>query len=755
MDARWGFLRDWCAPVRDRLSFPLALPPRLPVRRFAGLGVRLPADRSAATLALLRDVRHALALLSLVARVDGCAWRHALVEYCALAVENNEDVFESELFQPRFVVCPDEPLVVKQGVWPSGLLRDWASSTDPEEEEEEAFVSAVQRVAAMNERAGRLPYTEIPLTVVVSLAFLTMDDSRVDEYMRLMWEDVAAVRSSHGFCASPSLVDDSTQLALVFVVDAVEIDAAERRLTPGVLSVMAEVIAASDGLEVDRLGVNIDPSDGMLADRTSAAEDVAELLVQLLCSDPSPTRGRLGDVKIDSARWTAPQFARLCSAVAMARSRVQLEIPLHMEDLELSTRRSIWEMLAYALFSAHSRSSVTTLTLTGAQIDVDDVEAMTRVLAADDPTELLFGSKIVEEDHSATEHHAVADTSHQLGTLQRGATVTIDPLHNEFYLNASSWRVQSDIRGVRLLESSNSNPAVKVLAPGIGVCTVHRDDMVVDETVMNQQAKRRVTSLTLSFSDGSAQTLEGLSRLLKLVGASLVSLAVHIPSGDGPLRVDAFLRWCPRLKTLVVHGSAVHTPSLVQCCNTHGIRLAQLLCDFDTFPCLAAELEDPSTLLSRTLRHLSIASRTQWASEHLKQVWAMHRMLGHNSVLEYVDVVMGRATGYMNGLHDLHHSVAVRTPLSLACRLAFISVVNGSTPLRVGMWAKRARRTALPGRRQPPRLSEALDQRVLSTIFAFAAPKAPRCVYVRYFGELTHYFVQSRLHHQQQNRNAA
>lgn len=116
-------------------------------------------------------------------------------------------MFESDLFVPRFVVCPDEPLVVKDDAWPACLLRDFAASTD--RHEEEAFVAAAQWIAAMAKRGGRTTtYVEIPLTVVISLSFLTMDDERVDAYARLLWADVAAVRSKRGFPAAAALVSD-------------------------------------------------------------------------------------------------------------------------------------------------------------------------------------------------------------------------------------------------------------------------------------------------------------------------------------------------------------------------------------------------------------------------------------------------------------------------------------------------------------------------------------------------------------------
>lgn len=113
-------------------------------------------------------------------------------------------------------------------------------------------------------------------------------------------------------------------------------------------------------------------------------------------------------------------------------------------------------------------------------------------------------------------------------------------------------------------------------------------------------------------------------------------------------------------------------------------------------------------------------------------------MLGRNHVLEYVDVTAHRGTGHkrnQNGLHPLHHSVTICKPLSLACRLAFISVINGSTSFVRDSGRKRTKREASPSRREPPHLPKALDRRLVSAIFEFAAPLVRRCVYIRYHGQ--------------------
>lgn len=180
-----------------------------------------------------------------------------------------------------------------------------------------------------------------------------------------------------------------------------------------------------------------------------------------------------------------------------------------------------------------------------------------------------------------------------------------------------SWLLQNDIEFVRVQDSGRGNATVTVLAPGFGVCTVHHDDEVSTNAGTGHPARRQVTSLTLTLSNGTLGARRGLSRLLELVGAPLTYLAIQAQSCDGPMRVDDLLKWCPRLEMLVVHGTAIETQSLVQACRDNNIHLTQLLCDFDDVPLLAAELENPSARLARSLRHLSIATRTRWASEHM------------------------------------------------------------------------------------------------------------------------------------------
>lgn len=82
---RWRFLRRWLQPLRNRLSISEVTSSASVSSRFEGIRVSLPEPPD---LVLLADMRRAMQLLAMVARVDPTEWKHVLETCRSDAGEN-------------------------------------------------------------------------------------------------------------------------------------------------------------------------------------------------------------------------------------------------------------------------------------------------------------------------------------------------------------------------------------------------------------------------------------------------------------------------------------------------------------------------------------------------------------------------------------------------------------------------------------------------------------------------------------------
>lgn len=99
LDARWAFLRPWCALLRGRLTVGLEWTGRVPAIKYLGLSVALAPSDTDADLCAVR------AAMLLLARVDFWAWKHVLSAHCGADVDPIPGSFESEAFrESRFVL---------------------------------------------------------------------------------------------------------------------------------------------------------------------------------------------------------------------------------------------------------------------------------------------------------------------------------------------------------------------------------------------------------------------------------------------------------------------------------------------------------------------------------------------------------------------------------------------------------------------------------------------------------------------------
>lgn len=749
MDARWGFLRAWCAPVRGVLSIERALQPHVPYERFDGIRVEIPRksggrDRAA----MLRGIRHSLVLLTLVERVDPHAWRHALVDYCALDMENEDDMLESEDFRPRFLLLPEEAPGLELNEWPGVVLRDLAGSVD--RKEEKAFAATVKRVASMLERNGDASGPiEIPLAVRVTLAYMADDVEDMDAYARSMWHVLSEINTTHGGYRLPgvniSSDEERATPECVFVLGQIEMDSTRQELTPGLVDVLEDMITSSDGLEFSQFAVNVCAGSSEHFSHDTAVRAMGRLVQFLLCMADTSSRAVLDAVSLDCQNLSEPEFARLFSAIAAARSTERLTLSLDMDELDPVERASMWEQLAFALFSKHSRSTVRNLTLFGAYIGNEDADTISLLLDAEDPSAMLFGALGGQDDDAdaeASERIETTSSQHQAWMLSKGTTISFQQMSpDEEIFSLPTWPLDKNIRSVTVLDDDGERDDVTVLVPGYGVCKTRRDRLVASSASQDESrapTTAAVTALTLVFESGDREAREGLPRLLERIGGQLTYLWLQIIDFGDQLRVDDLLRWCPNLTTLVIHGIVVDTGSFLRVYRECNLQICELQCEFDDVSLLANKLAESSSLLARSLRRLSYSFQPRGHPVIDAHFIAIAEMLQRNRTLEYLDLMvpLDKADQVSVALKESHDESlpVMRERFPLSCRLAFISVFCGSaSDNQDGVKPKRVKNKPSASHRAVIRLPEALDRHVIAKIFDFAATCVQRKVYIRHY----------------------
>lgn len=747
MDEQWGFLRAWCAPVRGALSIERALQPHVPYERFDWIRVEVSLlSGGGGTAARLRSVRHALVLLAVVAHIDPVAWRHALIEYCALDTENEDDILESEDFGPRFLLCAEAIPGLKLNEWPGGVaLLNLTGSVD--KQQEKAFAAAVKRAASMC--CGVVDEViEISLTVRVSPAYVDEHVEDMEEYLRSMWIVMSEIKAAHGGYRLPGTsVADDGEIAVpecVFVLGHMEMDSTRRELTPGLVDMLEKIISDSDRLGVSQLAVNICADSSEVFSHDTAVKAMGLLLQTLLCKSDKPLRAVLDAVSMDCQNLSEPDFARLCSAIAAATSTQRLTLSLDMDESDAEERGSMWEHLAFALFSKHSRSTVTNLTLFGVHISNDDAELISLLLDAEDPSAVLYG--VIESQNDGVnargnDNVETIASQHQAWALPKGTTLSLRQMSpDEEIFSLPTVLLEDDIKRVSMLDDNGESRDVTVLVPGYGVCKTGRDRLMASATSQQDSVAptATVTALTLMFETGDRDARNGLPLLLARIGGKLTYLWLQIINFDEQLHLDELLRFCPNLTTLVIHGIVVHTASLLRAYRDFNLQIRELRCEFDDVSLIAAELANSSTLISQNLRSLSYSFQPRGHPVIDEHFVAIEEMLQRNRTLEYLDLMvpLDKADQVSVALKATHNALlpAMRGPLPVSCRLAFISVLGHSDlDQQLPSSLKRVKRESSTARCDSGSLPRPIDRHVIAKIFEFAAISVQRKVFIRHY----------------------
>lgn len=220
-----------------------------------------------------------------------------------------------------------------------------------------------------------------------------------------------------------------------------------------------------------------------------------------------------------------------------------------LED-EPEIRPRVWELVAYALFSSHARtsSSVTSVDLNDCWMRETDAEAVVRVVASRDPTTSVLVRPSVRDERADVGNcwRGGGDRPLATGMLTQGTVLTLLPMDvsESFVDEAARWSLATDVCGIQLLLDAGDQDFASMVVPGYGVCEVRRDHVIpIDDTCQTHE----VTSLSINFAEYSSEC-SGLGRFLELVGLPLTSLSVAFPTLIEPW-LPIILELCPNLKT--------------------------------------------------------------------------------------------------------------------------------------------------------------------------------------------------------------
>lgn len=729
-NAQWEFLREWCEPLRGprRLVLRHEYHARVPTRTFQALLIRLPDKRDLMPLPWWHRLRDALVLLAMVARVDHAAWKHALVEFCGLKVENEDETLEGDDLQPRFVFGAteglDEPSAVTSHVH---ALQTFVTEVNHLPSDE--FLEAARRIIGFAPIGTEL---EIKIPITVELDALNFTAQGIDDpeafAVRGMWESLKEIKDKYPRFRIPmnasALTVGATTCKCTFVLAPIDIECSTTTLTHSEVVLAEETAVVNGGLTIQSLNWVVDAAE------VHDCWDIGttgRMLEHFVCARASTTRASVRQIRVGYPQrafdWgyemgVEADLARLFSAIAEAGAIDSLVLFLELAEMAPEERTWVWKLLAYALFSEHSHSSISSVFLDHVAIGPADVDAVAAVITSDDPTHLVFGNQDTAESGS---------TTREMYSIKEGSVLTVRPTHPmENIIGPLEWTLGVDVAGVKVVADDHTSDAVTVLVPGYGLCSTRRDTLSPTAIGADSMVRSGVTSLRFVIRDEPGEW-DGLPRLLELIGSSLTSLWIHI-SAEWDGIEEHLLRSCPNLETLMVDGLQLNAEAFVEAYRANNSRISELKCSFSETHILVRVLADPASLLSQNLRCLTCSDEVP--DDNNQRQFA--DMLAANSKLEYLELEVPQDESWLALLKPFHNTPLAqeKSPLPLECRLAFISV------LRFGNSSGQLRSPAvfgedIPfGRGIPSGMH--FDQLVLARIFAFAAISERRRVYLRW-----------------------
>lgn len=719
---RWAFLCPWLAPVRGRLLVEPQehLLKREPRSKRLDVTLSLPGRSEGVTPKLVREMRDALVLLSLVARVDCQAWAHVISTHCGVGSEletamklledGQFDELSFSISYPRARDFNNQSM--------AEMITELVDNTM--QTSSRALSVAVKQVlmrASPDSRLRNDPRVDISVGLYLNV-------SRFSPLSNIVWPMLVARHDRTGCWRFPVRLTPDLGVDCAFVLGPLLVGTSGGSPSAVEAMLLDGIATNGGGIDIDNMAI----TTGVRESKGNARDIQAQgkLCERLLCAGTRAEDQRACirslEFFVDECNWF--QAARVLTAVAQARTTKK--VSLHLDDLMLSGgdegRRGIWQGVAFAVFSrfARTHSSITSVELTWPTFSVSNADAVAEILDSADPFRVLFGNSFPPNVAQVANH------IYPTKMLQRGTRVMLVPFNNAETIpeESASWELATDVAAVNVLHDDASESTVLVLVPGYGPCRVERSELTPASPL--QLRSNDITDLSIvCMNEDDIYALSGVIRLLQMVGEPLQKLSLDLCNVQVP-SFQSILACCPRLKALTIKGSTTDTHSLICASRASEVRLDDITCRFDDPLELMTELSNGHSRFTKSLKGVTCIipdNAEPWSDPVLE---AVETMLHSNKTLQHLRLIVPKhlvqdfaATSMRVACFHMNQLPVVGKPLPLACRLALLSALAPSGSNRGGSAAQLQMRDL-----------EVLDRELIKKIFDLAAARALRRVIV-------------------------
>ncbi|RLN98211.1 hypothetical protein BBJ28_00000003 [Nothophytophthora sp. Chile5] len=702
---RWAFLYPWCQALRGKLHLEGRMAEHSARWEYHCVAVRLPNTLHEANIKALCRIHEALDLLARVAIVDNAAYRVLLVQQCRVPMHDDDQSLDSE-FPPRFRFVFNEKYLEDGALSPAPLCRRYFINASSQRESE-AYLearSALQQLESSLCRREAGFADRIPFSLQFELVALPNDV--LETHLRDLSTMLDAVQASQARAlATPGAF-------LPLEMDAIRLDVGNLNTSRSLTRRLTNMLNSRLPFSLFAFSLK----QAAAKKRVDMRDNVGCFLRAVLCRvDLTPVaQSGIETLSVGCLGCDKWRFAALCSAISAASVSKNLRLYgvfLSSDTPELRAWK--WQWLAYALFSKASLSSIASVFISAAPLTARDVAAIAAVLATNSPPPIALEER-PELATSDRDTYAYFPEGTRLNLLDDVEDLdTEEHAPSTVLLDRDSWlQIVSD--------SDASSSSLDVVLPGYGICRVDQSCASRIERRAASPPHRRFAGLeafviALKLPDrehGGAV----LPDFLELIGAPLRFLNI-IAAGSYSVNFSAISQRCPQLTELFLNGiELIDADSFAQDLERTDSKIVRLGL-VNAFSAshhvtqLAEVVGDPTSRLAAQMTELCLTgSRTSWPIDETN-VLALLAMLETNRTLTYVNLTVERDlhAQYLEAFqrHDGEAVAAVKAKLAMECKVAFLSVVRGH-----GVTST----------------CNALDDRVLTCIFSFAATCATRTI---------------------------
>lgn len=366
-------------------------------------------------------------------------------------------------------------------------------------------------------------------------------------------------------------------------------------------------------------------------------------------------------------------FSAIHSSAAGSVTAQQLSLQGAFRRFEGSDPSMPWMWLAFAMLHPDSTSAVQQLDLSRNPLREEDVEAMQRIISADQAGELLLGSSSIaisaESSSKRAKHLVCVAKNTQMWPFPNTKGPIVLQLKDE----------------TRCQTLSKGRKWTCVLIPGYGDLWVLTKHLIVGGEITVQapqyckQSKRALRSLVMDAIVTAQPVHRVLAAFVPVVGASLQSLQLRENSLTNQT-VATIVQSCPNLTHLDIAECELNTISaLVVAYEQDACRIAVLnVADNQIGPRdilrLCCLLQDRDCVAVRSLRSL-ILEQNPIGRQGLQ---AIYTMLSRNRTLEHLVLDQSEdPIGYFRSrYHVFDNELLATEPWPVDRRLALLSVAR-------------------------------------------------------------------------------